>query len=132
MRHPATKLVTLSLLLCQTVCVGYAAASRPRPDIVALASPHITRAFGQESLKLAVLGLIFVVVRRIVRYIPSGSAPTQPRPSISAFALGVLTQKWRTNNSLSAENSKSGVSQRSDARAVIEEAKKWKLREDGT
>lgn len=124
MRHPSVKLVTLSLLLCQAVCAGYATASRLRSDIVALASPHIREALGQEFVKLALLGFIFVAVRRLVRHIPPGSAPTQPRPSISTFALDVLTQKWRTNNSLFAETCKPGVTtKRSDTSAVIEEDK---------
>src|ERR1700730_12162663 len=125
--------VTLGLLLCQTVCAGHAMTSTPRSGIVASASPHIPGALGQESAKLALLGFIFVAVSSIVRHKSTGTAPIHPRPSMSTVARDVLTQKCGTNNPFYAEGCKPCVStKRSNASALVEEAKKCELRENGT
>lgn len=106
--------VTLCLLLCQTAYAGHPLTSKAPSVILVSVLPYILGPLGQESAKLALLGFIFVAVRRAARHKSSGPAPIQPRPSMPTIALDVLTQKCPTNNS--GLNTK-----RSNPSAVIEE-----------
>ena len=108
MKHVRLKFAgAFGLMLCQMLCTSHALTSRLWGGRVTPARPQILGTVLPESVKLALLGIIFLAASSVARHKSSDSKVNINAPhSMSVVAPGMLKPNYHTatNAALNAAN----------------------------